>query len=119
MTNWYTADLHFGHENVIKFCNRPFRSANHMDAVLMQNLWAMVGRKDALWIIGDFAHGPKAKDTTGCASCSTSCPVPKSILSSVTMISNRRRLCLGRASRIWLRCVTGHRTKRTRFATTR
>lgn len=48
MTNWYTADPHFGHENVIKFCNRPFRSANHMDAVLMQNLWAMVGPKDAL-----------------------------------------------------------------------
>jgi hypothetical protein len=46
MTNWYTADPHFGHENVIKFCNRPFRSANHMDAVLMQNLWAMVGPKD-------------------------------------------------------------------------
>jgi metallophosphoesterase superfamily enzyme len=63
MTNWYTADTHFGHENVIKFCKRPFRSANHMDAVLMQNLWAMVGPKDALWIIGDFAHGPKAKDT--------------------------------------------------------
>ena len=63
MTNWYTADTHFGHDNVIKFCNRPFRSANHMDAVLMQNLWTMVGPKDVLWIIGDFAHGPKSKDS--------------------------------------------------------
>ena len=63
MTNWYTADPHFGHENVIKFCDRPFRSGNQMDAVLMQNLWAMVGPKDALWIIGDFAFGQKAKDT--------------------------------------------------------
>lgn len=63
MINWYTADPHFGHENVIKFNNRPFRSGSHMDAVMMQNLWAMVGPKDVLWIIGDFAHGPKAKDT--------------------------------------------------------
>ncbi len=62
MTNWYTADTHFGHENIIKFCDRPFRSANHMDAVLMQNLWTMVGPKDALWIVGDFAFGQKAKD---------------------------------------------------------
>lgn len=62
MTNWYTADPHFGHENIIKFCDRPFRSANHMDAVLMQNLWARVGPNDALWIVGDFAFGQKAKD---------------------------------------------------------
>lgn len=62
MTNWYTADPHFGHENVIKFCDRPFRSASHMDAVLLQNLQAMVRPEDTLWIIGDFAYGPKAKD---------------------------------------------------------
>lgn len=23
MTNWYTADTHFGHENVIRFCKSP------------------------------------------------------------------------------------------------
>lgn len=62
MTNWYTADTHFGHENVIPFCGRPFRSAGHMDTVLIENLWSKVGPEDDLWIIGDFAFGPKAKE---------------------------------------------------------
>ena len=54
MTNWYTADPHFGHENVIKFCDRPFRSANHMDAVLMQNLWAIqTGRHRFMLAVDD------------------------------------------------------------------
>jgi calcineurin-like phosphoesterase family protein len=62
MTTWFTADTHFGHENIIKFSGRPFRSANHMDAVLIENLWAKVGPQDALWVVGDFAFGEKAKD---------------------------------------------------------
>ncbi|MGZ2258544.1 metallophosphoesterase [Roseobacter sp. A03A-229] len=62
MTNWYTADTHFGHENIIKHCDRPFKSANHMDAVLLENLSSRVGPEDALWVVGDFAFGPKAKD---------------------------------------------------------
>ncbi|MBN9886657.1 metallophosphoesterase [Salipiger abyssi] len=62
MTHWYTADLHLGHENIIPFSGRPFRHAGHMDAVLIANLWEKVGHDDDLWIIGDFAFGPKAKD---------------------------------------------------------
>lgn len=62
MINWYTADTHFGHENIIKHCGRPFHSVNQMDAVLIENLASRVGPDDALWIIGDFAFGPKAKD---------------------------------------------------------
>lgn len=62
MTSWFTADTHFGHENIIDFSGRPFSSADHMDAVLIEKLWAKVGPQDALWIVGDFAFGPKAKD---------------------------------------------------------
>ena len=62
MTNWYTADTHFRHENVIPFCGRPFRSASHMDSVLIENLWSKVGPEDDLWIVGDFAFGPKSQD---------------------------------------------------------
>lgn len=64
MVNWYTADTHFGHENVIGFCDRPFRDADHMDTVLIENLRSRVGREDDLWIVGDFAFGDKAKETT-------------------------------------------------------
>lgn len=62
MAHWYTADTHFGHEKVIELCGRPFRNAGHMDAVLIENLWSKVGPKDDLWIVGDFAYGPKAKE---------------------------------------------------------
>lgn len=62
MTIWYTADTHFGHDNIIKHCNRPYESANHMDAMLLANLTAKVGPDDTLWIVGDFAFGPRAKD---------------------------------------------------------
>lgn len=61
MTIWYTADTHFGHDNIIKHCNRPFESASHMDAMLLANLAARVGPQDTLWVVGDFAFGPKAK----------------------------------------------------------
>lgn len=62
MANWYTADTHFGHENVIPFCGRPFRHAGHMDSMLIESMWKVVQPEDDLWIIGDFAFGPKAKD---------------------------------------------------------
>ena len=55
MTIWYRADTHFGHDNIIKYCNRPFTSAAQMDAALMENLRAKVGPEDTLWIVGDFA----------------------------------------------------------------
>ena len=28
---FFTADTHFGHNNVIRFCDRPFSSAAEMD----------------------------------------------------------------------------------------
>ena len=62
MTHWYTADTHFGHESIIPFAGRPFRHASHMDSVLIERMWEKVGPEDDLWIIGDFAFGPKAKD---------------------------------------------------------
>ena len=33
--NYYIADTHFGHENVLKFDKRPFRSVDEMDEVLI------------------------------------------------------------------------------------
>lgn len=62
MTHWYTSDLHFGHASIITNARRPFRDINHMDSVLIDRLWEKVGPEDELWIIGDFAFGPKAKD---------------------------------------------------------
>lgn len=46
MANWYTADTHFGHENVIPFCGRPFRHAGHMDSMLIESMWKVVQPED-------------------------------------------------------------------------
>ena len=62
MKNWYTADMHFGHENIIRFCGRPFDTTDEMDAAIIANLWKTVGPEDQLWVLGDFAFGAKAKD---------------------------------------------------------
>jgi calcineurin-like phosphoesterase family protein len=55
---FFTADLHFGHENIIQHCNRPFASADEMDAALVRNWNAVVGQKDEVYILGDFTMRP-------------------------------------------------------------
>lgn len=51
--NFYTADQHFGHRNVIEYDNRPFSSVGHMDVSLINNWNAKVGVKDSVYIVGD------------------------------------------------------------------
>ena len=35
---FFTGDLHFGHENVLAFDNRPFATVEEMDAELMERI---------------------------------------------------------------------------------
>ena len=51
---YFTADLHFGHENIIKQCQRPFKSIEQMDKALIQNWNAVVSEEDEVYILGDF-----------------------------------------------------------------
>ena len=60
VTAFFTADLHLGHGNIIRHCNRPFASADEMDRLLIDVINASVGRNDALYILGDLT-GPRAK----------------------------------------------------------
>lgn len=50
---YFTADTHFGHENVIRFCDRPFSSANEMDEAMIANWNARVKGNDTVYILGD------------------------------------------------------------------
>ena len=49
-----TADHHFGHANVIRFCSRPFSNANEMDEAMIANWNATVARGDTVIHLGDF-----------------------------------------------------------------
>jgi calcineurin-like phosphoesterase family protein len=59
MKVFFTADLHFGHSNIIKHCKRPFMSVEDMDDTLIDNWNAVVSNKDAVYICGDVGmHKP-------------------------------------------------------------
>jgi len=63
MTEYVTADTHFGHQNIIKYCNRPWKNSHHMDKALIENWNAVVGTDDTTYVLGDFAWwGPKKRD---------------------------------------------------------
>lgn len=57
MTTWFIADTHFGHANIIKFCQRPYADAAEMNEALIANWNARVQTGDKVWHLGDFAFG--------------------------------------------------------------
>lgn len=52
---FFTSDLHLGHENIIRFCNRPYRDLQHMNESLIRNWNERVRQRDTVYHIGDFA----------------------------------------------------------------
>jgi calcineurin-like phosphoesterase family protein len=50
---WIWSDLHFGHTNVIKYSDRPFNDAQHMDELMIKNFNDLVGPKDISVWVGD------------------------------------------------------------------
>ena len=61
MTTFFTADTHFGHANIIKYCHRPFGSAAKMDHELIRRWNSVVGDNDIVWHLGDFCFGNESK----------------------------------------------------------
>lgn len=57
MATWFTADLHFGHANIIGYCQRPFTDVDAMNRALVDNWNEVVAESDTVWIVGDFALG--------------------------------------------------------------
>lgn len=52
---FFSSDSHFGHTNVIKLSNRPFKDINHMNESLVANWNSVVGSEDIVYYIGDFS----------------------------------------------------------------
>lgn len=65
MKTFFTADLHFGHDNIIKYCNRPWKNSKEMNVALIDNINNTVDVNDSLYFLGDFCfskHGKYVED---------------------------------------------------------
>lgn len=58
---FFIADLHFGHEDILAFDNRPFRDVEAHDAELIRRWNSVVGIDDDVWILGDISWHNAAK----------------------------------------------------------
>lgn len=56
MTTFLTSDTHFGHARIIELCQRPFASVEEMDEIMVERWNRVVGPRDEVWHLGDFAH---------------------------------------------------------------
>ena len=50
---YYISDLHLGHANIIKLCNRPFADVDEMNAALISNWNTRITNGDTVYICGD------------------------------------------------------------------
>jgi len=54
MNYWWTADYHFSHFNIIRYCERPFESAEEMNKVIIRKHNERVKPDDTVFFLGDF-----------------------------------------------------------------
>ncbi|MHB1734134.1 MAG: hypothetical protein ACYCU8_11935, partial [Ferrimicrobium acidiphilum] len=60
--SWFSSDLHFGHENIISFCKRPFSNTTEMNLTIIRTWNEMIEPDAVVWVLGDIALG-SIKDT--------------------------------------------------------
>ena len=80
----FTSDPHFGHENIIKLCGRPFSDVGEMDECLIRRWNARVSDRDTVYILGDLFYR---------------CPDPEAIL---MRLNGSKRLITGNHDESWL-----------------
>ena len=54
---WFTSDLHLGHNKPFVYAARGFNSVDEMNEQIIENLRAVVGPYDDLYILGDLTLG--------------------------------------------------------------
>lgn len=67
MNLFFTADTHFSHSNIIKYCSRPFKNVEEMNRVLIHNFNERVKEDDTTIVVGDFCfkNSPNGKEGEG------------------------------------------------------
>lgn len=64
MNIWFISDTHFGHSNILKYCNRPFKSIEEHDKRLIKNWNERVKPEDLVFHLGDFCFSRSSEAPT-------------------------------------------------------
>lgn len=52
---WIISDTHFGHENIVKYTKRPFKTVEEMNEIIIRNWNNKIRKNDTIYHLGDFA----------------------------------------------------------------
>jgi calcineurin-like phosphoesterase family protein len=64
MKYFFTADEHYGHKNIIKYCDRPFTGVDEMNEEIIKRHNEVVGDDDLVYHLGDFTLSDDAEKYT-------------------------------------------------------
>lgn len=78
MKVFFISDMHFGHMNIIKYENRPFKTLLEMDTGIIKNWNNTVSKKDLVFVLGDISFYPVEKTKA-----------------LITLLNGRKNLILG------------------------
>jgi len=57
MAVYFSSDNHYFHANIIKYCSRPFRDVDEMNAAMVDNWNSVVKDEDVVFHLGDVSAG--------------------------------------------------------------
>ena len=52
MNYWWTSDYHFSHFNIIRYCKRPFKTAEEMNETIIKRHNERVKPDDTVFFLG-------------------------------------------------------------------
>lgn len=52
---FFSSDIHFYHQNIIEYCNRPFNTIEEMNETIIKNWNNAVNSEDTVYFLGDFS----------------------------------------------------------------
>lgn len=61
---WFTADTHYGHCNILNYCNRPFKDHEEMNEGIISHFNEVLRPGDVLYHLGDIKHSQMTFDNT-------------------------------------------------------
>lgn len=60
---WLISDTHFDHENIIKYCARPFANVKEMNEILCRNWNGLIAKNSQVYFLGDMSFGRRSRSS--------------------------------------------------------